>query len=187
MPARLKVFRAPAGFYYAYVAAPSQKAALAAWGADSNLFAQGMAEKVDDPAFTKAPLAHPGIVIKAPRGSQQEHLAALAQTAPKSEDRTKKGKPPSEESGQTLGKRPDRPPAPRPSRAALDETEADLEQYDRALAAELAELEAQRKRIADQIEKRREAAAKARGKLSSRLEKVRGAHEAAMERWRKDA
>ena len=37
---KLKVFRTPIGFHDAYVAAPSQKAALEAWGADSNIFAQ---------------------------------------------------------------------------------------------------------------------------------------------------
>ncbi len=35
MARKLKVFRTPAGFHDAYVAAPSRKAALAAWGADA--------------------------------------------------------------------------------------------------------------------------------------------------------
>ena len=46
---KLKVFRTPIGFHDAYVAAPSQKAALEAWGAEGNLFAQGIAEQVIDP------------------------------------------------------------------------------------------------------------------------------------------
>ena len=45
---KLKVFRTPIGFHDAYVAAPSQKAALEAWGSDSNLFAAGVAELVTD-------------------------------------------------------------------------------------------------------------------------------------------
>jgi predicted nucleic acid-binding Zn-ribbon protein len=45
---KLKVFRTPIGFHDAYVAAPSQKAALEAWGADSNIFAQGIAEQVTE-------------------------------------------------------------------------------------------------------------------------------------------
>ncbi|WP_132392559.1 hypothetical protein [Novosphingobium sp. PhB165] len=172
------------------MAAPSQKAALAAWGADSNLFLQGMAEKVDDPAFMNAPLADPGKVIKVPRGSPQEHLLALTQTAaPKANAGSKK--PPGASSPRTSG-RPSaihrkRPTPPRPSRAALDAFEAELERHDQALAEELAELEAERKRIADEIAERRETAGKARARLSSRLEKARSTHEAAMERWRKDA
>ena len=46
--AKLKVFRTPTGFHDAYVAAPSRKAALAAWGAEADLFARGTAEEVTD-------------------------------------------------------------------------------------------------------------------------------------------
>lgn len=35
---RLKVYRTPIGFHDTYVAAPSQKAALAAWGSGHDLF-----------------------------------------------------------------------------------------------------------------------------------------------------
>ena len=54
MPRKLKVFRTSAGFDDAYVAAPSRKAALAAWGADADLFARGVAEEVSDTTLTKA-------------------------------------------------------------------------------------------------------------------------------------
>ena len=67
--AKLKVFKTPAGFHDAYVAAPSQKAALAAWGSTANLFARGLAEVVTDPALTRDPLAHPGEVIRVARTS----------------------------------------------------------------------------------------------------------------------
>ena len=43
MTRKLKVFRTPIGFHDAYVAAPSQKAALQAWGTDTDLFARGVA------------------------------------------------------------------------------------------------------------------------------------------------
>src|SRR4051794_30850602 len=68
MPRPLKVFRTPVGFYDAVVAAPSQKAALAAWGTTTNLFASGDACAVGDPALQSEALAHPGEVIKKPRG-----------------------------------------------------------------------------------------------------------------------
>jgi hypothetical protein len=58
--AQLEVFRTPIGFQDANVAAPSQKAALKAWGADANLFARGIAEVVKEPKLTEAPLENPG-------------------------------------------------------------------------------------------------------------------------------
>ncbi|MDB5673064.1 MAG: hypothetical protein JWM65_46, partial [Sphingomonas bacterium] len=77
MPRQLKVYRTPIGFHDAYVAAPSQKAALEAWGSDANLFARGMAEIVTDPALTSEPLASPGKVVRRLRGSADDHFAAL--------------------------------------------------------------------------------------------------------------
>lgn len=69
---RLKVFRTPIGFHDAYVAAPSQKAALAAWGADSNLFAQGIAEQVTDPELMAGALERPGEVVRRLRDGDGE-------------------------------------------------------------------------------------------------------------------
>src|ERR1700712_3953852 len=74
---KLKVFRTPIGFHDAYVAAASQKAALEAWGSDSNLFAQGAAERVTDPALMSEPLAKRGVVVKRMRGTVAEQIAAL--------------------------------------------------------------------------------------------------------------
>jgi type IV secretory pathway VirB10-like protein len=61
---RLKVFRTAIGFHDAYVAAPSRKAALAAWGTDKDLFARGVAEEVSDPALMEEPLSAPGTVFR---------------------------------------------------------------------------------------------------------------------------
>ena len=74
---KLKVYRTPIGFHDAYVAAPSQKAALKAWGSDANLFARGVAEQVTDPALMKEALAKPGTIIRTLRGTAKEQLAAL--------------------------------------------------------------------------------------------------------------
>ena len=106
---KLKVFRTPIGFHDAYVAAPSQKAALEAWGADGNLFAQGIAEQVDDPKLMEEPLANPGKVIKRVRGSADEHFEAL--------DRTERKPRPKIEEGPEAPKRKSKP-KPRPSRGA---------------------------------------------------------------------
>ena len=83
---KLKVFRTAIGFHDAYVAAPSRKAALEAWGADANIFAQGIAEQVTDPKLMEEPLSRPGEVIRKLRGSAEEHVAAAdSQRMPKKE------------------------------------------------------------------------------------------------------
>jgi colicin import membrane protein len=67
---KLKTFLTSLGFFDQAVAAPSMKAALQAWGADSNLFHQGFAREVDDPAIVEATMARPGVVLKRPIGSR---------------------------------------------------------------------------------------------------------------------
>ena len=61
---KLKVYRLPIGFHDAYVAAPSQKAAIEAWGSDKDVFQRKQAELVTDPELAKEPLASPGKVVK---------------------------------------------------------------------------------------------------------------------------
>lgn len=87
---KLKVFRTPIGFHDAYVAAPSQKAALEAWGADADLFARGVAEVVTDPELAEEPLANPGEVIRKLRGTAAEHVAA--RPSRRSEVKTQNGR-----------------------------------------------------------------------------------------------
>ncbi|MCI1143118.1 lactonase family protein [Sphingomonas sp. WKB10] len=53
------------------------KAALQAWGTETDLFARGVAEQVTDAALMEEPLAHPGEIIRKTRGSVDDHLAAL--------------------------------------------------------------------------------------------------------------
>ena len=74
---KLKVYATPIGFHDALVAAPSQKAALEAWGADTNLFSQGSAQVVTDRELIRRALSKPGKVVRVPRGTIREHLAAL--------------------------------------------------------------------------------------------------------------
>src|SRR5919112_796571 len=121
---RLKVYRTPIGFHDAYVAAPSQKAALAAWGVDHNLFAKGMADVVTDPDLAKEPLAKPGTVIKRLRGTAEEQLAALVSDPPRRRQAPRK-----EPRGEREPKRKPPPPPkpkPRPSRSDLDRAEEAL-------------------------------------------------------------
>ena len=69
MARKLKTYRTSLGFFDLAVAAPSMKAALEAWGADSNLFHQGAATQSEDPDVIAATMAKPGVVLKRPVGS----------------------------------------------------------------------------------------------------------------------
>lgn len=50
-----KAYQTSLGFFDLVIVAPSMKAALDAWGADSNLFHQGATKKGDDPDVIAAP------------------------------------------------------------------------------------------------------------------------------------
>jgi hypothetical protein len=69
MARKLKTYQTSLGFFDQAIAAPSMKAALEAWGADSNLFHQGAARESDDPDAVAATMAKPGVVLKRPVGS----------------------------------------------------------------------------------------------------------------------
>ena len=69
MARSLKTYQTSLGFFDLAVASPSMKAALDAWGADSNLFHQGAAQQSEDPGVISATMAKPGQVLKRPVGS----------------------------------------------------------------------------------------------------------------------
>jgi hypothetical protein len=69
MARKLKTYQTSLGFFEQAIAAPSMKAALDAWGADSNLFHQGAAKESRDPDVIAATMAKPGVVLKRPVGS----------------------------------------------------------------------------------------------------------------------
>jgi hypothetical protein len=176
---RLKVFRTSIGFHDAYVAAPSRKAALAAWGAGSDLFAIGAAEVVTDPELTSEPLAAPGAVIKRKRGSLAEHLTAAGPARePRAPAVAPRAKPRDE--------RPPRP-KPRPSRAALAQAEAALAEQREAAAAEaedFAQREAELRRARATAEQRQQ---QAMAERESEVERLRARYDAAIARWRAEA
>jgi hypothetical protein len=134
--ARLKVFTSAQGFFETVVAAPSQKAALDAWGAHQNLFASGMADVATDPAAIEAAQARPGQVLQRPAGTAGPFLPS-ADTAlpdvPKIE-RPKSAKPQSKA-----------PPTPKPAdRSALTAAERALEAAEARTAAEQAQIDQER-------------------------------------------
>ena len=114
MARKLKVFRTPIGFHDAYVAAASRKAALAAWGADADLFARGTAEEVTDARLMAEPLKRPGEVIRVSRGDLAAQLNALG---PRKKAAAKTAVPP--EGASKLPRRPGKLKAP-PTRDRLD-------------------------------------------------------------------
>jgi colicin import membrane protein len=69
MARKLKTYQTSLGFFDMAIAAPSMKAALEAWGADSNLFHQGVAKESDDPDVVAATVSKPGVILKRPVGS----------------------------------------------------------------------------------------------------------------------
>lgn len=91
MARKLKTYLTSLGFFDQAVAAPSMKAALEAWGSKSNLFHQGFAREVDDPAIVEATMAKPGVVLKRPIGSSGRFTvsADLPAELPADENRRK--------------------------------------------------------------------------------------------------
>jgi hypothetical protein len=127
-PARrkLKVFQAQLGFYDTVVGAPSQAAALRAWGVHQNLFASRQASLTDDEAAIKAALAHPETPLKRAAGSKDPF--DLQARLPDVPDAPKRKAAP---------KRPAKAPraphsAPPADRGQLDAAEAALHRLDEA-------------------------------------------------------
>jgi colicin import membrane protein len=69
MARKLKTYQTSFGFFDLAIAASSMKAALEAWGADSNLFHQGVAKETDDPEIVAATMSRPGVILRRPVGS----------------------------------------------------------------------------------------------------------------------
>ena len=96
MARKLKVYQTSLGFYDQAIAAPSMKAALEAWGANSNLFHQGVAKETSDPDIVAAAMAKPGVVLRRPVGSDDpftEHAALADLTGDEVGGRPKKSRP----------------------------------------------------------------------------------------------
>ena len=66
---KLKTYVTDLGFFQLAVAAPSMKAALAAWGLTHNVFQQGLAKETKDAKIVAAAEAQPGTVLRRPVGT----------------------------------------------------------------------------------------------------------------------
>lgn len=179
---KLKVFRTPVGFHDAYVAASSQKAALEAWGAEADLFARGVAERVADPALEALPLSRPGEVIKVLRdGEEGQFEGAAEERAVKRKVGSKKAPNVRPPPSPPARKPPRKAKKPRPSRDALSRLEAAMEEEEQsfqqalqALAAEEQELRSKRQMLRAKheqfIQKQDAVLSKARADFRRRLE-----------------
>ena len=157
---KLKVFRTPIGFHDAYVAAPSRKAALEAWGAGTDLFSAGIAEVVTgEGAAAKAALAKPGEVVRVRRTGGKEDKGG-----------------PRIKSGVTKEKR-------KPSRAAVDKAEVALAALEDKQEAERAELAAEEARLARRRRTLDEQHAEARETAEARLQDAEDRYREAMHAW----
>ncbi len=167
---KLKVYRTPAGFYDAYVAAPSQKAALEAWGSDHDLFARGIAELVTDAALAAEPLADPGVVVRRSRGTTAEQIAALPATPP-----------PAKPAHKAVSK-----PEPKPSSSDVAAAERALAEAKRAEAAalkDLAEREAELARERRSLEQDHRARVT---RADEALAERRRDYDGAVRKWKRD-
>lgn len=183
--AKLKVFAAPQGFYETIVAAPSQKAALDAWGTHQDLFAGGMAKVTDDPAAIKAALARPGEVLSRPAGSSEAFKPSGQKAAPKVPKAPKKPKLAqpkgmAQAPASRISETPRAPakteaapkPKPKPDRRPLAEAEKALKAAEAARSKALAGMERERAALDRKI-------AQAERRLDAELAKLEKARDRA--------
>jgi colicin import membrane protein len=154
VPRKLKVFRAHFGFYDEIVAAPSQKAALEAWGAKPHEFSQGFAKVTEESALVAAALAQPGIVLKRQFGSKgafkaDAKLARVPATSTKKQEALARAKRKREEDAARQAEREAAAAAARERKEKLrdiERREAALAEEKRAIRKEFAKKESTKKR-----------------------------------------
>lgn len=172
--ARLKVFSAPMGFYEAIVAAPSQKAALSAWGVQHNLFADGAAEVTHEPDAVAAALARPGVVLRRPLGGGPiEDASAPPHALPKLPELQK---PRRASRAPTAASARPKPPS---DRSKLDAAETALADSEAAHARAMADLDRREAALRTDRQRVRRAHDEAAAELRRRIEQARRDYERA--------
>jgi hypothetical protein len=138
---KLKVFQAHLGFYDTIVAAPSQAAALQAWGVHRNVFADGHAKLTTDEAAVAAATAHPEIVLKRPVGSDGPYeleptLLPELPDVPSRKATRNAAKPAANKAPRSAAKPAANKTPPPPDRSFLGKAEAALRAVDERRRAE---------------------------------------------------
>ena len=173
---RLKVFRTAVGFHDAYVAAPSRKAALAAWGTNKDLFARGVAEEVSDPALMEEPLSAPGTVFR-----QLRSMPVDEPTAKPGKSRAQKA--PSGEAAKNSMQPVPPPPPPRPSDEEVEEAQQALEAAREHHEAEQRDLAARERELANERRAMEARQSKELRRLQDQLEAARHDYEVRLQAW----
>jgi len=183
MARKLKTYQTSLGFFDLAVAAPSMKAALEAWGADSNLFHQGAARESDDPDVISATLKRPGVVLKRPVGSDGafNEQAALptnlgSSTAPEKSARKSKGS--------KAKKSPSRPIDKAAERKAALAYEREKQRSARELEREEAARQKERERRKQAVNKAQAVLDKAQAEHAKRTDAIQAELEALEEKSR---
>jgi hypothetical protein len=177
MARKLKSYQTSLGFFDMAIAAPSMKAALEAWGADSNLFHQGAAKESDDPDVIAATMKKPGVVLRRPVGSAGsfgEH-AELPINLGGGERPAKTGRRPK---GHKAKKAPSRPVDKAVERKAVASFEKEQKRRDRQRAKEEAARQKERERRQQAIDKAQATFNKAEGEHAERAAAIRAKVEA---------
>jgi hypothetical protein len=192
MARALKTFQAHLGFYDTVVAAPSQAAALKAWGSRQNLFREGFAKASNDPAAIAAATAKPGVVLRRAAGSKApfSENPALPQIpnapkAPKPAPKKTVKEPPVRAAPEKrkVAKEPTPPPPPKPvdrrpmeaAEKTIAKVKADEVRALAALESRKAGLSKEERRIRDDFRARRE-------KAEQKLVQARRAYASALSR-----
>lgn len=190
MARKLKTYVTSLGFFDQAIAAPSMKAALQAWGAESNLFHQGAARESDDPAVIAATMEKPGVLLKRPVGSSGAY-----------KEHAELPKDVGDDGGRRNAARQHKPPkaAKRPAgdkaadRKAALAYEREQKQRERDRAREEAAQEKKRRRRQEAVDKAKRALDAARGRhegavsdLQRQIEAVETKVEGENVRWSKE-
>jgi hypothetical protein len=152
MARKLKTYLTSLGFFEQAIAAPSMKAALEAWGADSNLFHQGAAKQSTDPEIVAATMKKPGVVLKRPVGSDGP-FGEHAKLPKNFGERVRKNPPPAKPSARKA-----KPSSTKPDKAADKKAAQAYERERRRREREEAKEEAARRK---ERERRQQAVDKA--------------------------
>jgi hypothetical protein len=151
MAPRLKVYATHIGFHEAIVAAPNQKAALAAWDIGENLFATGAASVTEETSAVEAATAEPGVVMRRLAGSKEAwRRASEAPSLPEAPrgGRKKTSTPPPDRSRLDAAKA-----ALRELEDGFEKAEAEFDARARALVAERRKAEADYRAQRQEVER----------------------------------
>ncbi len=196
MPRKLKTYQTSQGFYDMAIAAPSMKAALQAWGMNSNLFHQGFAWESDDPRIIEATMQAPGVTLRRPVGSKGkfvEHphlpkeLPAHGQVERRMPAKKNARKEPA---GSSKPAKKIDPKAAKKAAAAFEKRQRRLEERQRREGALREKQKARRERAANKVQAKLDEAEREHGHKIAAIEKERAALEqraqAEGSRWNKE-